>query len=1155
GSSISFIDNFRKDFIRNHTFSKVSFTWMDDQLYYVIPFVDKVNYARGINQVKMHGTIYINADDFAVKKVNYQADIKTGLSSKKLYELNVEYAKTDKKYYLHYISYNNLFKTKAFAFISAKIDDDVLVLNFNRLLNPEFQSNNRLVFTYNRKNQPVKETFIKGNTIQVSFSEQSDIGNMLENSHGLFAGRKKAHTRELILSGLRMNFDSLTDLYGNQLSSSPYKEYYQYREFFVHDKDTTRTTVLTNTINKNKPVFEGRIRAGGKEINKGWFNTPLIEESTRLFLAGSNYGPYNRYLLGRTNSVETNQKEAVYIQTDRELYAPGDTLWFKGYIRNKSYLTLSPLSRMFYVELFDSAGIFAMNNRYLIVDGDVEGQYELPLKLKEGFYTLVGYSSWMRNFKPEAVFRKRILVQREVPENIRLRIYFDKNEYFPGDSVHFTIKGIDPYNQNFKDIKFNFQIESKDEKWIKGEGITKLSGDSVYSFKVPENIVSVPDLQVRGRYIDNRIEVRSKIPVNDFLKVDFFPESGHALKNIKVNIAFKAVTRKGKPVEIAGDLVSNGHTFEKIQSDHNGMGKFSIKYTAADSVYLRITEPAIFAGKRIALPEPRSAGWQMHINSKNDKLQIQIFGQDRNNDTLLLTMMVRDALMYFKVIMPDDDKKINISLQDMPKGIGVLTLFDKHMIPQAERLCFIRNPVDFRIKMKTDKENYLPRDSVRLKITLPETVNHPEKGSWALSVVDDQLCMTDQLDEPDIATSFLLSPELKGKIYNLNSYLDPDNPETNDNVDLLLMTQGWRDYIDLSKPVLKKPENKDMIRGFLYKQPFGSEKKPAAGTLTVYYGGESVKIDVGARGRFMYLPDYSPEKNSGIFMSATDEKNTSRISIAPDKNEFANAVEKYYEMLSDELNSQAEPPIYTYHRFEDHFSYNLKNHHWLNEVKIVKTIPKKDFDLVDLAMRKRTASKEQIEGATDMEMLWQMVDPNFAFSDATRPFYSIDGVLQYDVPQLVKDSGGANLYTIVPDYSWALHIDPQKIKSYNIIRGDEAQSLYGFGVSYVIDVRLKEVSEWENGRLYENPIKMPPFTVGKKFYMPVYNTEAKRNSQIPDLRKTIYWNPHVQFDEKGNVFVTYYNGDRYTRIRCTFEGIDNKGNPVHGEHTYRINIE
>jgi len=67
GSSISFIDNFRKDFIRNHTFSKVSFTWMDDQLYYVIPFVDKVNYARGINQVKMHGTIYINADDFAVK--------------------------------------------------------------------------------------------------------------------------------------------------------------------------------------------------------------------------------------------------------------------------------------------------------------------------------------------------------------------------------------------------------------------------------------------------------------------------------------------------------------------------------------------------------------------------------------------------------------------------------------------------------------------------------------------------------------------------------------------------------------------------------------------------------------------------------------------------------------------------------------------------------------------------------------------------------------------------------------------------------------------------------------------------------------------------------------------------------------------------------
>ncbi len=1155
GRSVSFIDNFRKDFIRNHSFQKVSFTWLNDRLYYVIPFVDRVNYARGISQVKMHGTIYINADDFAVKKINYQADIKTGLSSKKLYELNVEYAKLDDKYYLHYISYNNLFKTKAFAFSSAGFNDNTLILGFNHLLNPDFQAKNRLTFTYNRKDQPVKQVKLNKDEISVSFSEQSDIATMLAKSHGLFSSRKRKHTQELILSGLRINFDSITDLYGNTLSPEPFKEYYQYREFFVHEKDTLRTRVLTNTINKDKPVFEGRIKAGGKDVNTGWFNTPLIEESTRLFLAGTNYGPYNRYLLVRTRNVETNQKEAVYIQTDRELYAPGDTLWFKGYVRNKSYLTLSQLSQMFYVELFDSAGVSAMNDRYLISNSDVEGQFELPLNMKEGFYTLVGYSSWMRNFKPEAVFRKRILVQREVPQNIRLQILFDKNEYYPGDSVHFTIKGIDPYNQNFKDIKFNFQIEDQDEKWLKGEGITKLSGDSVYSFKVPDNIVSVPNLLVRGRYEDNRMEINSKIPVNNLLKVDFFPESGHALEGIKTNIAFKAVTAKGKPVDIKGDLMINGSRLEKIQSEHDGMGKFSIRYNTTDSVFLKITEPLIFEGKKFAIPEPQPTGFQMLVNKRNDKLQVQISGREENNDTLLLTLMIRDALMYFKVIMPGDDKKLNISVQDMSGGIGVLTLFNKHLIPQAERLCYIHDPDNFGVNIETDKESYRPRDSVRLKISLPETVNHPEKGSWALSVVDNQLCMTDQLDEPDITTSFLLSPELKGQIYNLNSYHDPDNPETNDNIDLLLMTQGWRDYIDLSQPVLKKPENKDMITGFLYKQPFGSEKKPAAGTLTVFFGGESTEINVGPEGRFMYLPDYSPDKNSGIFMSAKDEKNTPRISIVPDGNKFTEAVEDYYEMLSQKLNDQIESPVYTYQRFEDHFSYNLRNHHWLEEVKIVKTIPKKDFDLVDLAIRKRTASKEQLESAVDMEMLWQMVDPNFAFSDATNPYYCIDGILQYDVPQEAKNIGGANLYAIMPDNSWALHIDPRNIKSYVIIRGDEAQSLYGFGVSYVIDIRLKENSERESYSLYKNPVSIPRFAISKKFYEPVYDTEAKRNSQIPDLRKTIFWDPHVQFDEKGNAFVTYYNGDRYTRIRCIFEGIDNQGNPIHGEHSYRINIE
>ena len=49
------------------------------------------------------------------------------------------------------------------------------------------------------------------------------------------------------------------------------------------------------------------------------------------------------------NSLTAN--EQVYVHTDSEVYAPGDTIWFKAYIRNKASLKRSNLSRIFYLNL------------------------------------------------------------------------------------------------------------------------------------------------------------------------------------------------------------------------------------------------------------------------------------------------------------------------------------------------------------------------------------------------------------------------------------------------------------------------------------------------------------------------------------------------------------------------------------------------------------------------------------------------------------------------------------------------------------------------------------------------------------------------------------------------------------------------------------
>ena len=80
------------------------------------------------------------------------------------------------------------------------------------------------------------------------------------------------------------------------------------------------------------------------------------------------------------------------------------------------------------------------------------------------------------------------------------------------------------------------------------------------------------------------------------------------------------------------------------------------------------------------------------------------------------------------------------------------------------------------------------------------------------------------------------------------------------------------------------------------------------------------------------------------------------------------------------------------------------------------------------------------------------------------------------------------------------------------------------------------------------------FVIVKEFYNPVYDTDEKRLSTIPDLRKTILWEPDLKLGEDGTAQIRFYNGDRYTRIKCVLEGITDEGIPVHAEHYYDVNL-
>jgi hypothetical protein len=1160
--SLYFIECLQTDFIHNHNFNPPKLTYLGDRPYYAITFEDNRKYFYSNYRITANGTIYIDALNYGIKRINYRGTINTGTRKQKLFELSLEYRWTGDTYVLHYLSFNNLFDTRNFALRWTSMDEDRLALIFNRTpdrvyaLNPE----NITVYLQNEE-QEIKEIKLQSGRMLITFVRNSALSERLKINllpRSIQNRNKIMDNEDFVHANLRVEFGEFKDLQGNQIAYREFDEYYQYREFFTNRVLPDQNGITRNMINKLIPVIDNRIY-GEYSGDTSWLNTPLIEERvTARTLIGGNKR-MNEYIEALAQNEENRLNETVYIHTDREMYAPDDTVWFKAYIRNGKYLTASSLSRTFDILLVSKWGRVIRQEKYLAGESGAHGQFFLDHNLEEGIYYILGYSSWMKNFGNQAMFCKRIMVSKDKLDGFQLVAAFDRQEYFPGDTVRLLVNCYDDFKREVDDVSFSYRFVAGREMLQEGSGNTDKSWLDPILLVVPGGLEQNPAVQFRSSFKSQRLDTLFTLPVAHAIHVDFFPEGGSCINGAESIMAFKALTGNGNPVDIEGEIVDQeGKILAEVRSSHDGMGKFACRPEENRPCFLRLTRPGGI-DRVYFLPEARSDGWLLKVNAgdpaaialRPDELEVEISNVHAENDTALLTLMIRGYLCHYELIRTGRKRTVKIPLEDLPGGIGVLTLFDSRLLPRAERLVYIPPARNIRASISTDRERYIPRDSLRLTIRLAADQSVTTGGSYSLSVVDDQLCSTDMLDEPDIRTSLLLSPEIHGKIHNLNDYLEDENENAEGNLDLLLMTQGWRNYRypdEFASAAGKfKPVDMDVISGSLMRQPLGAEMRPVEGTLSVLFGGNTSRIPVGKDGGFSFLPDYSPGFNSGLLLQAEDRNGGSNLSIVLNSTGFEDQLTAYLGYLVDSLGREPLRSIFNRERFQDRFSLGMENHQWLEEVVISKKVVKKEMSIADLAFDSRKATPDELMTAVRMEDLELRVRKLNV--DRAPVYYCIDGILQF---RYVTD--GISLPVMVPDYSYAYYILPENIEEYTVISGPEVEALYGYGIRYVIDVQTKAIDANQPRRPWDNPVSIPKLAMAKEFYSPVYDTEAKKRSPVPDLRKTIHWEPELQFDENGVAEILFYNGDRYTRVRCVLEGITGEGIPVHAEHYYNVTL-
>ena len=135
-----------------------------------------------------------------------------------------------------------------------------------------------------------------------------------------------------------------------------------------------------------------------------------------------------------TEYSERYPQEKIYLQFDRGVYNPGETIWFKAYLL--AGFAPSTLSRNIYFDWYDGAGRLLKHMAAPVFEASAKGQFDIPEGYSGGPLHVRAYTQWMLNFDTAFLYDKTIRVAGRRAAT-RLEVARTSLDFFPegGDLV------------------------------------------------------------------------------------------------------------------------------------------------------------------------------------------------------------------------------------------------------------------------------------------------------------------------------------------------------------------------------------------------------------------------------------------------------------------------------------------------------------------------------------------------------------------------------------------------------------------------------------------------------------------------------------------------------------------------------------------------
>lgn len=755
------------------------------------------------------------------------------------------------------------------------------------------------------------------------------------------------------------------------------------------------------------------------------------------------------------------------------------------------------------------------------------------------------------------------------PEKIYL--HYDKSSYAPGETVWFKaylMKTILPDNES----KTVYVDWSTAEGKLLFHSVCAVEDATTFGqFEIPENypgnFIHIKAytkwmLNFDSSFLYNKdiriisVKKNSAEPNKIVPELHFFPEGGDAITGVTNKIVFKANDQYGRPVYIKGAIKNNeGKFIDSLNILHDGMGYFFIRPKEGETFSANWEDEN---GNQHTTPLPliQNDGVVLHMTIAQSRRNFSVTASPNSVATIrmihILGTMYQQKIFNLDEELQDGTVEGTLPTESLPSGVLTITVFDNQWKPLAERITYINNEeYFFHPEISIDNKGLARREKNQISISVPGDI----ASDLSVSVTDAKI---DHDDQDNIISHLLLTGELKGKVYNPTYYFSNNSDSITRQLDLVMLTHGWRRF-DWQKvvngifPVIKYP--KDTAYLSLSGEIIGptTAQLQKAGDIILMLsqensGTQTFTIPINSNGYFndpsLILFDtahvyYSLSNSKGI-------KNTS-VHFMPDllaaipsySHQFINPDDTdghhYHVVLNDEAEQQIK-----------YFKGKV-----LAGVKIKSRLKSK----MELLNDKYTSGLFENENARKFDL----VDDPLAttYTDIVSYLEGKVGGLTYDRTAQkfvwMRNRAGENSPTLylnemATSYDMISTIPVANVAYIKVFRpGFVGGAGSGTAGAIVIYTRMgADGKPLNNGKGLDNSL-VTGYTAIREFYSPDYDT-LKADNDTKDFRTTLYWNPSVlTTPEQNKVTFSFFNNDVSHSLRVIIEGMNKEGQLTHEE--------